>query len=78
MRKSVNFFLDIPFRGAQNDHFQSWAAIYFKPLVSALLNVKRRASLNDRLPPYVERHCQKIAPLPQGRTPRTRPHGNLG
>ncbi len=42
VHQSVNFFLDIPFRGARNDHFQSWAAIYLKPLVSALLNVKYR------------------------------------
>ncbi len=25
MRKSVNFFLDILFRGVRNDHFRSWA-----------------------------------------------------
>ncbi len=47
----VNLFLDIPSWGAQNDHFRSWAAIYLKPLVSTLLDVKHRASPNDLLPP---------------------------
>jgi hypothetical protein len=47
MRKSVNFFLGILFWGARNDHFQSWAAIYLKFLVSTLLDVKHCASPND-------------------------------
>ncbi len=78
MRKSVNFFLDIPFRGGRNDYFQSWAAIYLKPLVSALLDVKHRASPNDCLPPWVERRGRKNAPPPQGRAPRIHRRGKFG
>ncbi len=36
MRKSFNFYLGFSFWSAYNDHFWSWAAIYFKPLALTL------------------------------------------
>ncbi len=38
MCKSFNFYRDFSFWSAQNDHFRSWAAIYFQCLVSPLQN----------------------------------------
>ncbi len=33
MRKGFNFYIDFPFWRSRNDHFRSWPAIYFQPLV---------------------------------------------
>jgi hypothetical protein len=44
------FFLDNPLWGARNDHFQSWAAIHLKCLVTVLQDVKHDALPNNCLP----------------------------
>jgi hypothetical protein len=44
MHKNVNLFLDIPFRGPQNDHFRLLAAIYLKlwSQLCSMLNIAHR------------------------------------
>ncbi len=78
MHTSVNIFLDFPFWGAWNDHFRSWATVYFKCLVSALRDVKHHASPNDCLSSWGEWRSQKTPPPPQGCASCSRRRGNLG
>jgi hypothetical protein len=78
MRMSVNIFLDIPFWGTWNNHFWSWATVYFKCLVSALQDVKHHASPSVCLSSWGERQSLKAPPPPQGCASYSRRHGNLG
>jgi hypothetical protein len=79
MRMSVNIFLDIPFWGTRNNHFWSWATVYFKCLVSALQDVKHYASPSVVcLSSWGERRSRKAPPPPQGCASYSRRRGNLG
>jgi hypothetical protein len=62
MRKSFHFYMDFLFWGARNDHFCSWAAIYFQTLIQLceMLNIshKQTTAYHPESNSAVERlHC---------------------
>ncbi len=64
MRKSFNFYLDFFFWSAWNDHFRSWATIYFQPWASTLRNASHFTQTNNSLSSYVEQARTRFAHMP--------------
>ncbi len=77
IRTGFNFVLGFPVLTFPKWYFQSWPAIYFKPLVKTLQDTSHLPQTNNCLPSWVERGNQKAAPLPQGHPLCTPHHGNL-